>query len=206
MKKVKLVFVSSILLFIAALVFCWQSGRPQEKLAQVKYQYLQTQGLDEKSPFAVRPAKDGSYTIAIQPRSIISMLKIGMAAQAWQNRTGIKMHVVNHPVKAQQGTIVVKDVDSYLGKNHKYNVTLGSTRAKLGVANTATIRISEKANAECDGDIYKTALHEIGHALGVSHIKNDADVMCPESGNRQKISQRDIRIAKRNHQLLMQYR
>lgn len=185
------------------LIYCFFQVRQQRNNNSLRYEYLQKKGLDKNSPFVIEPAKDGSYTVVANSKDANFNTKIAIAAQAWQKRTGIVFKIAYKTPKNKQGVIQVKDVKHYLNKNRK-SVTLGATHADLGIVETGTIRISQEANDDCGTDIYQVAIHELGHAIGVSHNpKNKKDIMNPDMQKKQKITQRDIEIAKENHQVLM---
>lgn len=196
--------LGAIITFNVALIYLFHQVTQQFNNNSLHYEYLQKKGLDKNSPFVIEPAKDGSYTVVANSTNVMFNGKIALAAEAWQRRTGIVFKIAYKMPKNKQGVIPVKDVKHYLSKNRK-NVLLGTTHADLGMVKTGTIRISQEANEDCGTDVYQIAVHELGHAIGVSHNpKDNNDIMNPYMQNRQSITQRDIRIAKENHQVLMQ--
>lgn len=195
--------LGALMTFDAALICCFFQIRQQRNNNSLRYEYLQKKGLDKNSPFVIEPAKDGSYTVVANSKDASFNTKIAIAAQAWQKRTGIVFKIAYKTPENKQGVIQVKDVKHYLNKNRK-SVTLGTTHADLGIVETGTIRISQEANDDCGTDVYQVAIHELGHAIGVSHNpKNNKDIMNPGIQRKQKITQRDIKIAKESHQVLM---
>lgn len=202
--------LGAVITFNVALIYLFHQVIQQHNNDSLHYEYLQKKGLDKNSPFVIEPAKDGSYTVVANSKDVMFNGKIALAAQDWQNRTGIVFKIAYKMPKNKQGVIPVKDVKHYLSKNRK-DVLLGTTHADLGMAKTGTIRISQEANEDCGTDVYQIAVHELGHAIGVSHNpKDNNDIMNPYmrkrqsiTQQRQSITQRDIRIAKENHQVLM---
>ena len=195
--------LGAVITFNVALIYLFHQVTQQFNNNSLHYEYLQKKGLDKNSPFVIEPAKDGSYTVVANSRNVMFNGKIALAAQDWQNRTGIVFKIAYKMPKNKQGVIPVKDVKHYLSKNRK-NVLLGTTHADLGMAKTGTIRISQEANEDCGTDVYQIAVHELGHAIGVSHNpKDNNDIMNPYMQKRQSITQRDIRIAKENHRILI---
>lgn len=195
--------LGAVITFNVALIYLFHQVIQQHNNDSLHYEYLQKKGLDKNSPFVIEPAKDGSYTVVANSRNVMFNGKIALAAQDWQNRTGIVFKIAYKTPKNKQGVIPVKDVKHYLSKNRK-EVILGTTHADLGMVKTGTIRISQEANEDCGTDVYQIAVHELGHAIGVSHNpKNNEDIMNPYMQKRQSITQRDIKIAKENHRVLM---
>lgn len=196
--------LGAVITFNVALIYLFHQVIQQHNNDSLHYEYLQKKGLDKNSPFVIEPAKDGSYTVVANSTNVMFNGKIALAAEAWQRRTGIIFKIAYKMPKNKQGVIPVKDVKHYLSKNRK-DVLLGTTHADLGMAKTGTIRISQEANEDCGTDVYQIAVHELGHAIGVSHNpKDNNDIMNPYMQKRQSITQRDIKIAKENHRVLMQ--
>lgn len=193
-----------VMTFNVTLIYMFHQVTQQFNNNSLHYEYLQKKGLDKDSPFVIEPAKDGSYTVVTNSKDVIFNTKIATAAQDWQNRTGIVFKIACKTPKNKQGVIQVKDVKHYLSKNRK-DVILGTTHAYLGMVKTGTIRISQEANDYCGTDVYQIAIHELGHAIGISHNpKSSNDIMNPYMQKRkQRITKRDIKIAKENHQVLM---
>lgn len=195
--------LGAVITFNVALIYCFHQVNQRLNNNSLHYEYLQKKGLDKNSPFVIEPAKDGSYTVVANSTNVMFNVKIALAAEAWQRRTGIVFKIAYKMPKNKQGVIPVKDVKHYLSKNRK-DVLLGTTHADLGMAKTGTIKISQEANEDCGTDVYQIAVHELGHAIGVSHNpKNNEDIMNPYMQKRQSITQRDIKIAKENHRVLM---
>ena len=195
--------LGAVITFNVALIYLFHQVTQQFNNNSLHYEYLQKKGLDKDSPFVIEPAKDGSYTVVTNSKDAIFNTKIAIAAQDWQNRTGIIFKIAYKTPKNKQGVIQVKDVKHYLSKNRK-DVLLGTTHAYLGVVKTGTIRISQEANDDCGTDVYQIAIHELGHAIGISHNpKNNNDIMNPYMQKKQRITKRDVKIAKENHQVLM---
>ena len=195
--------LGAVITFNVALIYLFHQVIQQHNNDSLHYEYLQKKGLDKNSPFVIEPAKDGSYTVVANSTNAMFNGKIALAAEAWQRRTGIVFKIAYKMPKNKQGVIPVKDVKHYLSKNRK-DVLLGTTHADLGMVKTGTIRISQEANEDCGTDVYQIAVHELGHAIGVSHNpKDNEDIMNPYMQKRQSITQRDIKIAKENHRVLM---
>ena len=195
--------LGAVITFNVALIYLFHQVIRQHNNDSLHYEYLQKKGLDKNSPFVIEPAKDGSYTVVANSTNVMFNGKIALAAEAWQRRTGIVFKIAYKMPKNKQGVIPVKDVKHYLSKNRK-DVLLGTTHADLGMVKTGTIRISQEANEDCGTDVYQIAVHELGHAIGVSHNpKNNEDIMNPYMQKRQSITKRDIKIAKENHRVLM---
>ena len=196
--------LGAVITFNVALIYLFHQVIQRHNNDSLHYEYLQKKGLDKNSPFVIEPAKDGSYTVVANSKNVIFNGKVALAAEAWQRRTGIVFKIAYKMPKNKQGVIPVKDVKHYLSKNRK-DVLLGTTHADLGMVKTGTIRISQEANEDCGTDVYQIAVHELGHAIGVSHNpKDNNDIMNPYMQKRQSITQRDIKIAKENHRVLMQ--
>lgn len=196
----------ALVMFTAALICYFFQARQQRNSASLHYEYMRKKGLDENSPFVIKPANNGSYTVVVNSKDASFNAKIASAAKAWQKHTGIVFKTVHKMPENKQGVIPVEDVNHYLDRDRK-QLTLGITRANVGIDETGIIKISRKANSRCGTDIRRVAIHELGHAIGISHnTKNKEDIMSPESRPdtyKQNITQRDIRIAKGNHWVLM---
>lgn len=200
-------FLSGALIAFTVVSVCGlYQARPQQNSISMHYEYMPQKGLDKNSPFVTEPAADGSYTVVANSKDARFNSKIASAAKAWQKRTGIVFKIAHKMPKNKQGVIPVKKVNHYLDKDRK-QLTLGTTEARTGVNKTCLIRISQKANARCSTDIRRVAIHELGHAIGISHnTKNTEDIMNPVSrpiNYKQEITHRDIKIAKGNHRVLM---
>ena len=200
-------FLSGALMALAVVLSCgFYQTRSQQNSISMHYEYMGQKGLDKNSPFVTELAADGSYTIVANSKDAKFNSKIASAAKAWQKRTGIVFKIAHKMPETKQGVIPVKNVNHYLDKDRK-QLTLGTTEASVGVNKTCIIRISQKANKRCGTDIRRVAIHELGHAIGISHnTKNKEDVMNPVSrpiNYKQEITHRDIRIAKGNHRVLL---
>ena len=200
-------FLSGALIALAVVLSCgFYQARPQQNRISMHYEYMPQKGLDKNSPFVTEPANDGSYTVVANSKDARFNSKIASAAKAWQKRTGIVFKIAHKMPENKQGVIPVKKVNHYLDKDRK-QLTLGTTEANVGVNKTCLIRISQKANNRCGTDIRRVAIHELGHAIGISHnTKNKKDIMSPVSrpdNYEQDITHRDIKIAKGSHHVLM---
>ena len=200
-------FLSGALMTFAVALICgFYQTRPQQTSISMHYEYTQNKGFDKNSPFVTEPADDGSYTIVSNSKDAKFNSKIASAAKAWQKRTGIVFKIAHKMPENKQGVIPVKKVNHYLDKDRK-QITLGTTEAYVGVNKTCLIRISQKANNRCGTNIRRVAIHELGHAIGISHnTKNKKDIMSPVSrpdNYEQDITHRDIKIAKESHRVLM---
>lgn len=200
-------FLSGALMTFAVVLSCgYYQTRSQQNSISIHDEYMRKNGFDKNSRFVTEPAADGSYTVVANSKDARFNFKIASAAKAWQKRTGIVFKIAHKMPKDKQGVIPVKNVNHYLDKDRK-QLTLGITEAKAGVNETCMITISQKANKRCGTDIRRVAIHELGHAIGISHnTKNTEDVMNPVSrpiNYKQEITHRDIRIAKGSHHVLM---
>lgn len=200
-------FLSGALMtFAVALICSFYQTRSQQTSISMHYEYTSQKGFDKNSPFVTEPAADGSYTVVANSKDARFNSKIASAAKAWQKRTGIVFRIAHKMPKNKQGVIPVKNVNHYLDKDRN-QLTLGTTEANVGVNKTCIIRISQKANNSCGTDIRRVAIHELGHAIGISHnTKNKKDIMSPVSrpnNYEQRITHRDIKIAKESHRVLM---
>ena len=200
-------FLSGALIALVVVLSCgFYQVRPEQKSTSMHYEYMGQKGLDKNSPFVTEPANDGSYTVVTDSKNAGFNSKVASAAKAWQKRTGIVFKIAHKMPENKQGVIPVKNVNHYLDKDRK-QLTLGTTEANVGVNKTSLIRISQKANNRCGTDIRRVAIHELGHAIGISHnTKNKEDIMSPVSRPtyyKQDITRRDIKIAKKSHQVLM---
>lgn len=200
-------FLSGVLIAFTVVSVCgFYQARPQQKSISMHYEYMSQKGFDKNSPFVTEPAADGSYTVVANSKDARFNSKIASAAKAWQKRTDIVFRIAHKMPKNKQGVIPVKNVNHYLDKDRN-QLTLGTTEANVGVNKTCIIRISQKANNRCGTDIRRVAIHELGHAIGISHnTKNKKDIMSPVSrpiNYKQEITHRDIKIAKKSHQVLM---
>ena len=204
-------FLSGALIALAVVLSCGfyqarSQQSPQQSSISMHYEYKGQKGLDKNSPFVTEPAADGSYTVVSNSKDAKFNSKIASAAKAWQKRTGIVFKIAHKMPENKQGVIPVKKVNHYLDKDRN-QLTLGTTEANVGVNKTCLIRISQKANEHCGTDIRRVAIHELGHAIGISHnTKNKKDIMSPVSrpdNYEQDITHRDIKIAKGNHRVLM---
>lgn len=200
-------FLSGALIALAVVLSCgFYQARPKQNSISMHYEYMGQKGLDKNSPFVTEPAADGSYTVVANSKDARFNSEIASAAKAWQKRTGIVFKIAHKMPENKQGVIPVKNVNHYLDKDRN-QLTLGTTEANVGVNKTCLIRISQKANKRCGTDIRRVAIHELGHAIGISHnTKNKEDVMNPVSRPtyyKQEITHRDIKIAKGNHHVLM---
>lgn len=204
-------FLLGALIALAVVLSCGfyqarQQQSPQQNSISMHDEYMPQKGLDKNNPFVTEPATDGSYTVVSNSKDARFNSKIASAAKAWQKRTGIVFKIAHKMPENKQGVIPVKKVNHYLDKDRK-QLTLGTTEANVGVNKTCLIRISQKANNRCGTDIRRVAIHELGHAIGISHnTKNKKDIMSPVSRPdcyKQEITHRDIEIAKGNHRVLM---
>ena len=205
-------FLSGALIALAVVLSCGfyqarSQQSPQQNSISMHYEYMGQKGLDKNSPFVTEPADDGSYTVVTNSKDARFNSKIASAAKAWQKRTSIVFKIAHKMPENKQGVIPVKNVNHYLDKDRN-QLTLGTTEASVGINKTCLIRISQKANNRCGTDIRRVAIHELGHAIGISHnTKNKKDIMSPVSRPtyyKQDITHRDIKIAKGNHRVLLQ--
>lgn len=200
-------FLSGALIALVVVSICgFYQTRPRQNSISMHYEYTRNKGFDKNSPFVTEPANDGSYTVVANSKNAKFNSKVASAAKAWQKRTGIVFKIAHKMPENKQGVIPVKNVNHYLDKDRN-QLTLGTTEASVGVNKTCLIRISQKANNRCGTDIRRVAIHELGHAIGISHnTKNKKDIMSPVSRPdyyKQEITHRDIKIAKKSHQVLM---
>ena len=200
-------FLSGALMTFAVALICnFYQTRSQQTSISMHYEYTRNKGFDKNSPFVTEPADDGSYTVVANSKDARFNSKIASAAKAWQKRTGIVFKIAHKMPENKQGVIPVKNVNHYLDKDRN-QLTLGTTEASVGVNKTCLIRISRKANNRCGTDIRRVAIHELGHAIGISHnTKNKKDIMSPVSrpnNYKQEITHRDVKIAKKSHHVLM---
>ncbi len=123
---------------------------------------------------------------------------IQRAFAAWQaaGDNTVNFRYVNSKAQIPNLTVIFSN-DTYRESYATDAVGLASTRAKNmhGSSAKATITIwlkSPDGRILSDKEIYHTALHEIGHTLGLSHTDNKNDIMYPIVNEQITLSENDI--------------
>ncbi len=120
------------------------------------------------------------------------------AFSEWERAGGdaVRFRYVRSPAQLPNLIVVFSD-SSDRSENHKQAVGLISTKAQTGIGTSAkaniTIWLRASDNTKMsDKQIYHICLHEIGHALGLSHTQNKNDIMYPYVNEQTTLSENDI--------------
>lgn len=140
-----------------------RSNARKKAIAKIRAQY----------PDAVEP-KHGIYYVYLAKYNTQNLDDAAKKAiTLWHQNTGLPFEYTDKKSKAQ---IVIQDAKGSLGED-----VLGDERGSYytdhGPIVSTTIRIQESEIAVRDDDPSLTLVHEIGHALGLEHVKDPKDLM-----------------------------
>ena len=140
-----------------------RSNARKKAIAKIRTQY----------PNAVEP-RHGIYYVYLAKYNTQNLNDAAKKAiTLWHQNTGLPFEYTNKKSKAQ---IVIQDAKGSLGED-----VLGDERGSYYTNNgpivSTTIRIQESEIAARDDDPSLTLVHEIGHALGLEHVKDPKDLM-----------------------------
>ena len=134
--------------------------------------------------------KKTTLTVYIPYSSNRSIVQNGFSQWSYRTNGKIKFIYVANPTEAQI-IVTFKDILNKSEHESHYNSGLASTTLRGDNITHANIKI---LNSDDSNVVFYTAMHEMGHALGIAnHSENVDDVMYPQTQNTQKqLSKRDV--------------
>ncbi len=125
------------------------------------------------------------------------------ALNTWQTKSG---EVVTFKLKDAKlsSSLHVKFSDAnpkIQKKDFAHAVGLATTQSPLGFYSKADLTIFLKSPIDGrmlnDAELYEISLHEVGHALGLGHSDNPADIMYPTTHGQTFLSENDLNNLKK---------
>jgi predicted Zn-dependent protease len=166
-----------------------------------------------KLPYSVWDSTHQTIAVYIDPRYPQYLPEVKQAFIAWQQALN-SMFAFTFVPDANQSDVAITWADSLpQDERHPDNVyTTGlthSTSNQLFIfRNDIEFRVKTPAQQPiAPGDLYNTALHEIGHMLGIKgHSDSPADIMTPVShddGHRRLVTHRDVNTLRYLYQTMV---
>ena len=159
--------------------------------------YKQNKYLNRHS-YAVVPNNEHGYNVYVAPKSRLKAIT-KKALNMWHKKTKIKFKITNN-INSAQIRVYQGPLDkNFLGRTHYYSeqfVDQGFWQMAY-----ANIDINRGKIAQYYDNPVKVMAHEVGHAIGLDHNKDQRSIMYWNDVNNKhsRITKSDIRIAKRIH-------
>jgi hypothetical protein len=141
----------------------------------------------------------GNLTSKVPASAVES--EILRAMNAWSSVTNVVFHLATSPGAAR--TIFVEFASGAHGDSYPFD-SAGTVAAHAfypvplnseSIAGDVHLDASENWHVGGDIDIYTVVLHELGHAIGLTHTDNPGDVMYPYYQRGMQLSKNDIGAA-----------
>ena len=159
--------------------------------------YKQNKYLNRHS-YAVVPNNEHGYNVYVAAKSRLKAIT-KKALDMWHKKTKIKFKITNNINSAQIRVYQGPLEKNVLGRTNYYNEQFSDQ----GFWQKAFANISIDSNkiAQCYDNPVKVTAHEVGHAIGLDHNKDQRSIMYWNDVNNKhsRIIKSDIRIAKRIH-------
>lgn len=146
----------------------------------------------------ILPDKDGKYYVYAKNLNTQEKLDLICAEETWYQKAKIDFVNIDSPSKAQ---IIVQKAP-HLSKKEELTVgsTIVNTSTDVPIARKGIIKLNMENRPDNGWKV--TLLHELGHALGLCHVKDQKDIMFAYEGANQKILKSDIVRVKAIHKQL----